>query len=87
MLEYLIRNAGRVVTKTELIDHVWDSAADVTPNTVEVYAGYLRRKIGTDRLMHRTRGRLPAGRREPVLAAQPAGPVDDHRADRGRRSR
>jgi two-component system, OmpR family, response regulator len=50
MLEYLIRNAGRVVAKIELIDHVWDSAADVTLNTVEVYAGYLRRKIGTDRL-------------------------------------
>jgi len=40
-----------VLTKTELIDHVWDSAADVTPNTVEVYAGYLRRKIGPDRLL------------------------------------
>ena len=40
-----------MVTKTELIDHVWDSAADVTPNTVEVYAGYLRRKIGPDRLL------------------------------------
>ena len=50
MLEYLIRNAGRVVAKIELIDHVWDSAADVTLNTVEVYAGYLRRKIGPDRL-------------------------------------
>ena len=50
MLEYLIRNAGRVVAKIELIDHVWDSAADVTLNTVEVYVGYLRRKIGTDRL-------------------------------------
>ena len=50
-LEYLIRHAGRVLTKTELIDHVWDSAADVTPNTVEVYAGYLRRKIGPDRLL------------------------------------
>ena len=50
MLEYLIRNADRVVAKIELIDHVWDSAADVTLNTVEVYAGYLRRKIGADRL-------------------------------------
>ena len=50
MLEYLIRNTSRVVSKIELIDHVWDSAADVTLNTVEVYAGYLRRKIGADRL-------------------------------------
>ena len=51
LLEYLIRNAGRVLTKTELIDHVWDRAADVTANTVEVYAGYLRRKIGAERLV------------------------------------
>jgi two-component system OmpR family response regulator len=51
MLEYLIRHAGRVVAKTELLDHVWDNAADVAPNAVEVYAGYLRRKIGGDRLL------------------------------------
>src|ERR671916_593437 len=48
--DYLTSNAGRVVAKIELIDHVWDSAAEVTLNTVEVYAGYLRRKIGSDRL-------------------------------------
>jgi len=46
LLEYLLRHTGRVVTKTELLDHVWDAAADVTPNTVEVYVGYLRRKLG-----------------------------------------
>ena len=51
MLEYLIRNTNRVVSKIELIDHVWDRAADVTANTVEVYAGYLRRKIGAERLI------------------------------------
>ena len=51
LLEYLIRNAGRVIGKAELLDHVWDSAADVAPNAVEVYVGYLRRKIGNDRLI------------------------------------
>jgi two-component system, OmpR family, response regulator len=51
LLEYLIRNAGRVIGKTELLDHVWDSAADIAPNAVEVYVGYLRRKIGNDRLI------------------------------------
>ncbi len=45
LLEYLIRHVGRVVSKTELLDHVWDNAADVAPNAVEVYVGYLRRKI------------------------------------------
>jgi len=51
LLEYLMRNAGRVVAKTELLDHVWDNAADVATNAVEVYVGYLRRKIGGDRLL------------------------------------
>jgi DNA-binding response OmpR family regulator len=47
LLEYLMRNADRVVTKTELLDHVWDAAADTDANLVEVYVGYLRRKIDT----------------------------------------
>jgi two-component system, OmpR family, response regulator len=46
LLEYLIRRAGEVVPKTELLDHVWDAAEDTDPNVVEVYVGYLRRKIG-----------------------------------------
>ena len=51
LLEYLMRNAGRVIGKAELLDHVWDRTADVAPNAVEVYVGYLRRKIGNDRLI------------------------------------
>ena len=46
LLEYLMRNTGRVVTKVEILDHVWDAAADLDPNLVEVYVGYLRRKLG-----------------------------------------
>jgi two-component system, OmpR family, response regulator len=45
LLEYLIRRPDQVVTKIELLDHVWDAAADLDPNVVEVYVGYLRRKI------------------------------------------
>jgi two-component system OmpR family response regulator len=48
LLEYLMRNAGRVVSKIELLDHVWDAGADTAPNIVEVYIGYLRRKVGRD---------------------------------------
>lgn len=48
VLEYLMANADRVVTKTELLDEAWDAAADVDPNVVEVYVGYLRRKLGRD---------------------------------------
>ncbi|GAB3155683.1 response regulator transcription factor [Micromonospora sonneratiae] len=50
LLEYLLRRAGAVVSKTELLDHVWDASLDTAPNAVEVYIGYLRRKIGRDRL-------------------------------------
>jgi two-component system OmpR family response regulator len=50
LLEYLIRHPGQVVSKTELLDHVWDAALDTAPNAVEVYVGYLRRKIGRERL-------------------------------------
>jgi two-component system OmpR family response regulator len=46
LLEFLLRHPDRVVTKTEVLDHVWDMAADVHPNAVEVYVGYLRRKLG-----------------------------------------
>jgi len=45
LLEYLMRNAGRILTKNNIIDHVWDYDADILPNTVEVYVGYLRNKI------------------------------------------
>ncbi len=45
LLEYLLRNKGRVVNKDELITHVWADGDDILPNTVEVYIGYLRKKI------------------------------------------
>lgn len=45
LLEYLLRNADQIVTKDTIIAHVWDYDADILPNTVEVYIGYLRSKI------------------------------------------
>lgn len=45
LLEYLMRNHGRIITKQQIIDHVWNFDAEVLPNTVEVYIGYLRNKI------------------------------------------
>ena len=50
LLEYLMRRAGEVVSKTELLDHVWDASLETAPNAVEVYVGYLRRKLGRDAL-------------------------------------
>ncbi|HSX41865.1 MAG TPA: response regulator transcription factor [Candidatus Saccharimonadales bacterium] len=45
LLEYLLRHTGRVLGKDNIIQHVWDYDADILPNTVEVYMGYLRQKI------------------------------------------
>jgi two-component system, OmpR family, response regulator len=45
LLEYLLRHKGRVISKDELITHVWSDDDNILPNTVEVYIGYLRNKI------------------------------------------
>ena len=45
LLEFLIMRAGEVVSKTDILDHVWDYAFEGDPNIVEVYIGYLRKKI------------------------------------------
>lgn len=45
LLEYLIRQIDRPVSRQELIDHVWDSSLDPFSNTVDVHIGYLRQKI------------------------------------------
>jgi DNA-binding response OmpR family regulator len=47
LLEFLLRHPGRVIAKSELLDRVWDArGVGYEPNTVEVYVGYLRRKLG-----------------------------------------
>jgi len=56
LLEYLIRNAGKVISKQQIINHVWDYDADVLPNTVEVYIGYLRKKLGKPNVIKTVRG-------------------------------
>ncbi|WP_239313130.1 MULTISPECIES: response regulator transcription factor [unclassified Frankia] len=45
LLEYLLRHRGAVVSKTEILEHVWDENFDGDPNIVEVYIRYLRRKL------------------------------------------
>ncbi len=48
LLEYLLRHKGKVVTKEQIMQSVWDYEADILPNTVEVFIGYLRNKIGKE---------------------------------------
>jgi two-component system, OmpR family, response regulator len=66
VLEYLLRRAGQVVSRTDLLDHVWDENYLGSTNVVDVYVGYLRKKLEQPferPLIHGPRRRLPAGSR------------------------
>jgi two-component system copper resistance phosphate regulon response regulator CusR len=45
LLEYLMANAGRVVSRTMIIEHVWDQSFDGATNIVDVYVRHLRAKV------------------------------------------
>jgi DNA-binding response OmpR family regulator len=58
LLEYLMRNAGRSVTRAMIIEHVWNFSFDTMTNVVDVYINYLRKKIDQDfqhKLIHTVR--------------------------------
>ena len=68
LLRYLMLNAGRVLSKAQILDHVWNYDFNGDANVVESYISYLRRKVDTTepRLLHTIRGvgytlRLPRG--------------------------
>jgi two-component system, OmpR family, response regulator len=68
LLRYLMANAGRVLSKAQILDHVWNYDFNGDANVVESYISYLRRKVDTTdpRLLHTIRGvgytlRLPRG--------------------------
>ena len=50
VLAYLMHHRGRVVPRTELVEHIYDQDFDRDSNTIEVFIGRLRRKIGQDRI-------------------------------------
>ncbi len=60
LLSYLMRHHDKIVTKEQIINHVWNYDADVLPNSVEVYIKHLRDKIDTPfdgpKLIHTVRG-------------------------------
>lgn len=45
ILEYMLRNKNRVVSKSNIMTHVWDFDADILPNNVEVFVNYIRNKV------------------------------------------
>ncbi len=48
LLEYLAHHPGQVMSKEQIIRHVWDFDADILPNTVEVFVRNLRKKLGNE---------------------------------------
>ena len=59
LLELLVRNAGVVLSRFDIYDHVWSGTLDVESKTLDVYVGYLRRKTehdGAPRIIHTVRG-------------------------------
>ncbi len=48
LLEYFLRNVGRVLTRPMIAEHVWGLDFDAESNIIDVYVGYLRRKIDTE---------------------------------------
>lgn len=59
LLEFLLRNKGRTVTRTSIIEHVWERHFESDTNVVDVYIRYLRRKVDEEfdtKLIHTVRG-------------------------------
>ena len=59
LLEYLMRNAGRRITRAMIVEHVWNLSFDTTTNIVDVYINYLRKKVDESHstpLIHTVRG-------------------------------
>lgn len=50
LISYLAMHRGRVISRTELVEHIYDQDFDRDSNTIEVFVGRLRRKIGTERI-------------------------------------
>lgn len=61
LLQYMMRHPNKIISKDQIIGHVWNYDSDILPNTVEVYIGYLRNKIdkafpSKQKLIHTIRG-------------------------------
>jgi DNA-binding response OmpR family regulator len=77
LLLYLMRHAGDVVSKAEILDNVWDSAYEGSDNIVEVYIGYLRKKVDAPFGLNTLRTVRGLGYRLDPDVAVPAGRTGD----------
>lgn len=75
LLAYLMHHAGKVVSRTELVEHIYDQDFDRDSNTIEVFIGRLRKKLGVN-MIHTVRGlgyRLALPEEAAGEAARPSG--------------
>jgi two-component system OmpR family response regulator len=83
LLAYLMRNPGRVLSRAQLLEHVWGGSRGQRSQVVQTYVSYLRRKLDAHgpRVIHTQRGAgyllRPVPGRSPVLPARPGGPGDE----------
>jgi two-component system, OmpR family, response regulator len=69
LLSYLMHHAGRIVSRTEIVEHLYDQDFDRDSNTIEVFVGRLRKKLGVDIIQTlRGLGYLVGGEGEPTPA-------------------
>jgi two-component system, OmpR family, copper resistance phosphate regulon response regulator CusR len=80
LLEFLMRNANRVVRRAELAEHVWDNSFDAFSNIIDVYISRLRQKVDAGEPLPVIRTRRGVGY---VISAEPEPAVDDSRAGDG----
>ncbi len=60
LLEYMMRNANTIVTRTMISEHVWDISFDTFTNVIDVYINYLRKKVDngySDKMIQTVRGK------------------------------
>lgn len=82
LLEYLMRNSGRRVTRAEIIEHVWNLNFDTMTNVVDVYINYVRKKVDAAserKLIHTIRG-VGYQLRSPNAVSAPLSPRENARA-------
>ena len=63
LLSYLMHHAGRIISRTEIVEHLYEQDFDRDSNTIEVFIGRLRKKLGVDIIKTVARPRLPRRRR------------------------
>jgi two-component system OmpR family response regulator len=89
LLSYLMHHAGRIVSRGEIVEHLYEQDFDRDSNTIEVFVGRLRKKLGVE-IIQTMRGLgylLAASERRMPAASRPGGPLRPRLMPRAQGSR